>query len=209
MSIKNRIARTPFTGREILLTLFGAVIGLPHHIKEKIMIENGQFVLVHYTGTLADGDTFDSTEGREPFEFQIGESLVIPSFENAIKEMAIDEERTIHIKAADAYGERRDDLSQQVPLTDVNQYLDPKEGMVIQVMLSDGNHAPAVIKEVTAETVTLDFNHPLAGKDLSFTLKLVGVNSEPTQEHGCGCGDEECGDDDCESGGCGCGGHCK
>lgn len=190
------------------MTLSGTALGLPDY-KEKNMIENGQFALVHYTGTLADGEMFDTTVGRDPFEFQIGESLVIPSFEDAIKAMEINEEKTINVKAADAYGERRDDLTQQVPLTDVSQYLEPKEGMVIQVMLNDGNHAPAVIKEITADTVTLDFNHPLAGKDLTFNLKLVGVNNEPTQDHGCDCGceDEDCDDEGCGHGGCGCGGH--
>ncbi|HEY1405830.1 MAG TPA: FKBP-type peptidyl-prolyl cis-trans isomerase, partial [Spirochaetota bacterium] len=95
------------------------------------MIESGQFASVHYIGTLGNGEEFDSTEGREPFEFEIGAGMVLPSFEEAVRSMSIDEEKSIHIKAADAYGDHRADLSQTVPLTDVNQYLDPKEGMVI------------------------------------------------------------------------------
>jgi peptidylprolyl isomerase len=166
--------------------------------KEIPMIESGQYVTVHYTGTLENGDTFDSTEGREPFEFRIGDGLVIPKFEETVRGMAIDEEKQISIKSADAYGDYRDDLTQRVPVSDINQYLEPKQGLVIQVMLSDGSHAPALIKDVTAEEVMLDFNHPLAGSDLNFNLKLVAINSEPTQNHECSDGCE----DDCS---CSCG----
>jgi peptidylprolyl isomerase len=176
--------------------------------KEIIMIQNGQFALVHYTGTLSDGDIFDSTEGREPFEFEIGCGLVIPAFEDAIKGMNVNEEKEIFIKTADAYGEHRPDMTQTVPLSEVSQYLTPEKDMVIQVMLSNGQHAPAKIQEVTETDVILDFNHPLAGQDLNFKLKLIGVSNEPTQEQECGedCGCEEnaCGEGEGECG-CGCG----
>jgi peptidylprolyl isomerase len=161
------------------------------------MIQNGQFATVHYTGTLADGEIFDSTDGREPFEFEIGQGRVIPAFEDTIKNMNPGEEKNLNISAGDAYGEYREDLTQRVPLSDVKQFLEPTAGMVIQVMLSDNNNAPALIKEVTAEEVVLDFNHPLAGKDLTFKLNLVSVNDVATQDHSCD-------DENCES----CGGTC-
>ena len=169
------------------------------------MINNGQFALVDYTGTLPDGVVFDTTTGREPFEFEIGEGSVIPAFEEAIKAMAINEEKELFVKAADAYGEYRDEMKQLVPFAEISQFLAPEKGLVIQVMTQEGQHVPALIAEVTEENVTLDFNHPLAGKDLSFKLKLIGVNDEATQES-CGCGggcggDKECGSD-CS---CGCG----
>ena len=174
------------------------------------MINNGQFALVHYTGTVASGDVFDTTQGREPFEFEIGCGHVIPAFEDAVKSMAINEEKDLFIKAADAYGEYNDEMKQQIPFAEISQFLVPQEGLVIQVMTQEGQHVPATIGKVTEQEVTLDFNHPLAGKDLSFKLKLVGVNDEPTQEHDCGCGCGGCGDDhECgsENGeGCGCGG---
>lgn len=174
------------------------------------MIENGQFALIHYTGTLANGEIFDTTEGREPFEFEIGGGMVIPAFEDAIKAMAVNDEKEIFIKAADAYGNHNPEMTQTVPLEDVSKYLTPEKGMVIQVMLSNGQHTPARISDVTAENVILDFNHPLAGEDLNFKLKLVGVNDEATIEQSCGCGSDECGceGDDCgekKEGGCGCG----
>jgi FKBP-type peptidyl-prolyl cis-trans isomerase 2 len=174
------------------------------------MIENGQFALIHYTGTLANGEIFDTTEGREPFEFEIGGGFVIPAFEDAIKAMAVNDEKEIFIKSADAYGNHNPEMTQTVPLEDVKQHLTPEKGMVIQVMLSNGQHTPARITDVTAESVILDFNHPLAGEDLNFKLKLVGINDEATMKEECGCGDdcgcegegEGCGS---EKGGCGCG----
>ena len=170
------------------------------------MIQDGKFALVHYKGTYSDGEVFDSTEGREPFEFETGQEMVIPAFENAVKSMAVDEERTISIKAADAYGERKEDMIQKVPAAEIREFLTPEEGLVIHVMTQDGQQLPARITGVTEQEVTLDFNHPLAGKDLTFTLKLVGVNDEPTQEHGCGCGcGGDCGDDCDDDGECSCG----
>jgi peptidylprolyl isomerase len=173
------------------------------------MIENGQFALIHYTGTLSNGEIFDTTEGREPFEFEIGGGHVIPAFEEAIKAMAINDEKDIFIKAADAYGSHNPAMTQTVPIADVSKYLTPEKGMIIQVMLSNGEHAPARISDVTAENVILDFNHPLAGEDLSFKLKLIAVNNEATVQESCGCGSDDCGceGDSCggEHGGCGCG----
>jgi FKBP-type peptidyl-prolyl cis-trans isomerase 2 len=162
------------------------------------MIQKGQFVTVHYTGKLSDGEIFDSTEGRDPFEFEIGCGFVIPAFEDTIAKMKINDETDLFVKASDAYGDYRDDLIQRVPIAEVSQYLTPEKGTLIQVMLSEGQHAPALIKDVTDSEVVLDFNHPLAGQDLSFKLKLMGITDEPTQE-------SECDDEDCESCGSGCG----
>lgn len=170
------------------------------------MIQDGKFALVHYTGTLSDGEVFDSTDGREPFEFETGQGNVIPAFEEAVKSMAVDEEREISIKAADAYGDYKDDMIQKVPAAEVTEFLTPEVGLIIHVMTQDGQQIPARITGVTTEEISLDFNHPLAGKDLNFKLKLIGVNDAATQEHGCGCGcGGDCGDD-CEDGGeCSCG----
>ena len=80
------------------------------------MIQNGQFVTVHYTGTLPDGEVFDSTEGHDPFEFEIGCGYVIPAFEDTIKNMNINDEKDLFVTASDAYGNYRDDLIQRVPI---------------------------------------------------------------------------------------------
>lgn len=176
------------------------------------MITDGLFVSVHYTGTLNDGKVFDSSVERDPLEFQMGSGMVIPAFEEAVKSMAINDEKNIAIKAEDAYGTFREDLIQKVPLQEIKQFLEPVAGMTIEVMMPDGQHAPALIKSVTEEEVLMDFNHPLAGQDLNFTLKLVSVNETAQQADEC-CSDGECGDGcgdeshggGCGSGGCGCG----
>jgi peptidylprolyl isomerase len=174
--------------------------------RRKQMIQDGKFALVHYTGTLSDGEVFDSTDGREPFEFETGQGFVIPAFEETVKSMAVDEEREISIKAADAYGEYKEDMIQKVPAAEVTEFLTPEVGLIIHVMTQDGQQIPARITGVTTEEISLDFNHPLAGKDLNFKLKLIGVNDAATQEHGCGCGcGGDCGDDCEEDGECSCG----
>lgn len=160
------------------------------------MIENGKFVLVDYTGTLNDGQIFDSSEGREPLEFEIGTGAVIPAFEEAVKAMQIDEEKEIDIEAKNAYGEYNNELLQDVPLDEIKKFMEPKEGLTIQVQLANGQQAPALIKTVGESNVQIDFNHPLAGKDLKFKLKLAAINDAATQQQhnhaaggDCGCGD--------------------
>lgn len=162
------------------------------------MIENGKFASVHYTGTLSSGEVFDSSENRNPLEFKIGSGMVIPAFEAAVKEMEINDEKEIFVKADEAYGQYRDDMIQQIPLDEIKQFLDPQEGMTIQVNMQNGQTAPAVIKNITDTSVSLDFNHPLAGQDLNFKLKLVEINDEAAQVA------DTCGDGGCDS----CGGSC-
>jgi len=184
------------------------------------MINNGMFAAVHYTGKLAGGEIFDSSENGDPLEFEIGSESVIPEFEKQIVMMNIGEEKEFLVKAGDAYGEYSDTYIEKVPLSEMKNFLEPKEGLVIEVMMPDGMHHPAKIKSVTESDVELDFNHPLAGKDLMFKVKLVEVNPEAkynTEEESCGddcdcdgdcdCGDDcECDDDkDKKSGGCNCG----
>ena len=117
------------------------------------MIQDGKFALVHYTGTLSDGEVFDSTDGREPFEFETGQGNVIPAFEEAVKSMAVDEEREISIKAADAYGDYKDDMIQKVPAAEVTEFLTPEVGLIIHVMTQDGQQIPARITGVTVHFV--------------------------------------------------------
>jgi FKBP-type peptidyl-prolyl cis-trans isomerase 2 len=166
------------------------------------MIQEGKFVSVHYTGKLSSGEVFDSSNGGNPFEFEVGGGNVIPEFEKQIVSMAQDQEKNFTIKAAEAYGEYNDEYLQKVPLEEIKSFLEPSEGMVIEVMMPDGEHHPARIKSVSDTEVTLDFNHPLAGQDLHFDVKLVGVNDEAQFAHECGCGGD-CGDDcDCDEEGC-------
>ncbi|MGB0166186.1 MAG: FKBP-type peptidyl-prolyl cis-trans isomerase [Luteibaculum sp.] len=133
-------------------------------------------VKVHYTGTLSNGEVFDSSEGKEPLEFTLGSGQIIPGFENAVMGMKVDESKTINIPSAEAYGERNDDLIQEVPNEQLSPDLKPKVGMQLMSQTPDGNQVPLVVKEVKENSFIVDANHPLAGEDLTFELKLVEIN---------------------------------
>jgi peptidylprolyl isomerase len=164
-------------------------------------IKDGKFVQVHYIGSLDDGSVFDDSRERQPLEFQIGNRSVIPGFEQAVRDMAINEEKNISLTPETGYGERQDNLIREFPVTMLGE--DKVE--IGQDVWFDSPHGPVPGKVLglMGENFTVDFNHPLAGKNLNFQLTLVGVTDQPTQPVGCGCG---CGSEpaDCGSGGCNC-----
>lgn len=135
---------------------------------------SGDTVRVHYTGRLADGTVFDSSQGREPLEFTLGQGQVIPGFEQAITGMEPGGEQTVTIPSDQAYGERRGDLVFAVPRAQFPPDLDPQPGQQLQVQ-QGANVAVVTVHDVTDEAVTLDANHPLAGHDLTFELSLVEI----------------------------------
>jgi peptidylprolyl isomerase len=136
----------------------------------------GHKVKVHYTGTLDDGSVFDSSDGREPLEFELGAGHVIKGFDVGVEGMDVNEEKHIKIPAKDAYGERDASLQSDIPREALPTDQEPKEGMQVMVTLPSGHQQPAVIAKVTKDHITLDLNHPLAGKNLNFKVKLVGIN---------------------------------
>lgn len=136
----------------------------------------GDTVKIHYTGKLEDGTVFDSSEGREPLEFTLGEGRVIPGFESAVEGMEEGEEKTAEVPAGDAYGPRRDDLVLTVPRGQLPDDMEPEVGQQLQMKTDDGNTFNVVIVETGEESVELDANHPLAGKDLTFDIELVEVD---------------------------------
>lgn len=136
----------------------------------------GDTVRVHYTGTLADGSVFDSSRGRDPLEFKLGEGGVIAGFDAAVTGMTTGEERQVIIAANEAYGEHRPDLVFNVPRDQFPEGMEPQIGLEVQLSQGD-QRAIARISEVGAETVTLDANHPLAGRDLTFDLQLVEIEA--------------------------------
>lgn len=138
------------------------------------MIEEGKTVKVHYVGTLGDGNVFDSSEGGDPLEFEIGAGQVIPGFEDAVKELEVGETKKVEIASAEAYGDTRDDLIGEAPLDRLPDDLTPEIGMVLQMQTPDGAMAVRVV-DMDEENMTLDANHPLAGQDLTFELTLVEI----------------------------------
>ncbi len=132
-------------------------------------------VRIHYTGTLTDGTVFDSSNDREPFEFIIGQGMVIPGFENAVIGMSEGDEKTVSIPAEDAYGHYQDELVAVVARSQVPTEIELDIGTILQVRSPEGGIARVVVKKITESEVTLDLNHPLAGQDLTFELKLIKI----------------------------------
>lgn len=138
-------------------------------------VKKGDTVAVHYTGKLDSGEQFDSSEGRDPLVFQVGEGQVIPGFDEAVMGMTEGDSKTVRIDPENAYGPRRDDLVVQVD----RQAFEGNEiakGQAVQVMDQQGNAYPATVVEFDEKTVTVDLNHQLAGQALNFELEVVGIN---------------------------------
>ncbi len=135
----------------------------------------GDTVRIHYTGTLKNGSEFDSSAGREPLEFKVGENKIIPDLETSIVGMAVGETATVEIAAANAYGPRRDDAIQTVERTLMPEGAELEIGGQLQATGQDGQTFVLTIVEIADETVTLDANHPLAGEDLVFEVELLEI----------------------------------
>ncbi|MDF1542093.1 MAG: peptidylprolyl isomerase [Anaerosomatales bacterium] len=136
----------------------------------------GTTVRVHYRGTLEDGSEFDTSRGRDPLEFTIGSGQVIPGFESAVADMAVGDNTTITLDAENAYGGYHEEAVQVVPVTAFTD--DPYEGAVVQLLGPNGERLAATITAIEGDDVTLDFNHPLAGKELTFEIELIEVVAE-------------------------------
>jgi peptidylprolyl isomerase len=132
-------------------------------------------VTVHYTGSFTDGVVFDSSVDREPFEFTIGQGMVIPGFESGIIGMQEGDSKKINIPAEDAYGPHREDLLTTIERSQIPASIDLQIGMVLQMRSPDGGTANVSIREINQENVILDLNHPMAGKELIFEVNLVKV----------------------------------
>lgn len=135
----------------------------------------GDQVQVHYTGKLTDGTVFDSSVERDPLAFTLGEGQVIAGFDDAVEGMEIGEEKSVLIPVDKAYGQRNDDWVFEVERAQMPEGMDPKIGDRLQVQQQNGNTAVVTVQAVGDDNVTLDANHPLAGRDLHFDLELVQI----------------------------------
>lgn len=137
--------------------------------------KQGDTIQIHYTGTLDDGTVFDSSEGRDPLAFTLGEGQVIPGFERAALGMEIGETKTTRIESDDAYGDRNDELVLEVPREQLPDGLEVEVGTALQLQQPDGRAVPVTVAALDDATITLDANHPLAGEALTFELTLVEI----------------------------------
>lgn len=139
-------------------------------------VKSGDTVKVNYIGRFEDGVVFDSSEGREPLEFTVGEGMLIPGFEEALIGMAPGEKKTVRVEPQDAYGDYDENLVLTMPLDRVPEDINPEVGMELQLISQSGQKLPVVVKEVQEEAIILDANHPLAGKVLVFDIELLEIS---------------------------------
>lgn len=137
--------------------------------------KEGKTVRVHYTGKLANGEVFDSSEGHQPLEFTIGNGTLIPGFEKGVVGMDVGDTKTIEISPKEAYGERREELVVEVNKDDFPDTVTPTLGQRLQIRQQGSDPIVVTITELKEETVTLDANHPLAGYTLFFDVEMVAV----------------------------------
>lgn len=142
---------------------------------KKISVKRNSKVKIQYTGTLSDGSIFDKTNEGEPLEFVVGQGQVLPKFEDEILEMKVNEEKKFKVKTEEAFGKRNETLIQNLPK--FNQPGTPtiEKGSIITIFDKSGKSIPGLVLEVSKETITVDLNHPLAGKDLTFKVKVVDI----------------------------------
>ena len=161
-------------------------------------VESGLFVSVDYTGKLDNGDVFDSSVGRQPLEVQMGSGSVLPGFESALMGMSLNETKTFTLSPEDAHGHRDDSRMHNFPKSDIPAGMEPEVGQILMLSTQQGQQIPARVDSIDEDKVIFDLNHPLAGKSLTFNIKVVDISETATQQHG-GCGSQ------CSSGGCDCG----
>jgi peptidylprolyl isomerase len=138
--------------------------------------KQGDTVHVHYKGTLDDGSVFDSSEGGEPISFTLGKGEVIDGFDNAVEGMSRGDKKTERFEPAQAYGDRREELVFSVPKDQMPEGAEIEIGDMLQVGFPDGSSSAVTVVGVEDDSVTLDANHPLAGKALTFELELVSID---------------------------------
>lgn len=138
-------------------------------------VQEGSVVKVHYTGTLSDGTVFDSSVNSEPLQFKVGEGMVIKGFEEGVKGMKLNEEKTITIKSEDAYGPKQEALILKVPPKAFSNYENLKPGETYSMNTSDGQIIRVKVIDKNEESVTIDLNHPLAGEELTFNAKIIEI----------------------------------
>ncbi|MCA1797319.1 MAG: peptidylprolyl isomerase [Desulfuromonadaceae bacterium] len=136
-------------------------------------VKQGTQVKVEYTGTFDDGTEFDSSEGKQPLEFTCGEKQVIPGFEEAVEGMSVGEKKTFRVEPEKGYGEYDEQQQVVVERSMLPEDLELKEGIQLQVETQSGEPVIVQVTDIADDKVTLDANHPLAGKALNFSLEVV------------------------------------
>lgn len=144
------------------------------HTPASAVVANGSVVSLHYKGTLTDGTVFDSSEGRDPLTFTVGEHMVIPGFEKAVLGLAVGDKKKFTVAKADGY-EHRSELIQKLPRATAPPGIELREGMTLALRAPTGQVVPARVTQLTETEITIDLNSPLAGKDLMFEIEILKI----------------------------------
>lgn len=158
----------------LLITLFGMTITLCGLSCSKPTVSEGKTVKVHYTLTV-DGQVVDSSNGREPLQFKVGDHKVIPGFEKAVTGMKAGEKKSFQLNPEEAYGPENPKAFQDVPKKQLPPNITPKKGMTLSTTSKDGRRINVMIHEVKKDVVVINFNHPLAGKTLHFEIEVMEI----------------------------------
>lgn len=140
--------------------------------------KDGDKVKVHYHGKLRSGETFDSSQGRDPLEFTVGSGQVIKGFDDGVRGMSVGDKKTLEIEANEAYGAKEQGNIIEFPKNQFPADMNPQPGQQLMLSSGDGQQFPVVVTEVKEDVVVLDANHPLAGQDLIFDIEVVDI--QPT-----------------------------
>jgi len=138
-------------------------------------VKSGDTVRVHYTGKLDDGTVFDTSDGREPLEFTTGRRQVVTGFEKAVLEMSVGQKKTVRVSSEEAYGPRNEDFVIKVEPAKFPPHIKPEVGLHLQLTQPDGTILNVLVAGIAADVITLDANHPFAGKDLTFEMELAEI----------------------------------
>ncbi len=138
-------------------------------------VKSGDKVKVHYHGKLTSGETFDSSAGRQPLEFEVGSGMVIKGFDNGVMGMVVGDKKTVNIPVDDAYGPRNPDMMINFPKDRFPEGMEVEVGMPLVMNNASGEQFQVRVAEIEGENVVLDANHPLAGEELIFDIELVEI----------------------------------
>jgi peptidylprolyl isomerase len=138
-------------------------------------VKNGDTVKIHYTGRLNDGVIFDTSLEKDPLEFKLGSGAVIPGFESAVMGMTVGDKKTTTIPMDEAYGPYDSKLVAVIKKENVPETIKPELGQMLRINQEDGGYIVVRVTDVNDADITLDGNHPLAGKDLTFDIELVEI----------------------------------
>jgi len=148
---------------------------IPEKEGEKVVVKKGDRIKVQYTGTLQDGTIFDKSKEGEPLEFTVGSGQIIPGFDKAVEGMKLNEEKKVTLKPENAYGKRDETAIREFPKNSLPENFKPEKGMMLRLQDQTGRAIPGTVTDITENNITIDLNHPLSGKDLTFNIKVIGI----------------------------------